>query len=266
MNALNPEMSRAEYDSFEGCINWSRIRLLEKSPAHYKYGYGEDSSGFALGTAVHSAILEPEKFAADFVIYPGKVRRGKEWEAFELEQTRAGKSILSAKEQREAIGIRDAVHGNATARKYLTGGVAEFSMFWELGTVPYTFQCRGRGDYLSPLAIVDLKSTKDASPKAFANSCARYGYFGQAAWYSDGYERITGKRLPYKIIAVESSSPYVVQVYNVPEADLAKGREQYQTLLGKLDYCTKSGFWCGYSEQEEIDIEMPQWSGVEADT
>jgi hypothetical protein len=244
---------RQQYDALDR-LNWSRLRLIGRSPAHFRQGYGDDSSSFALGTAAHMAILEPERFAAEYTIYPGR-RAGKAWEAFEAEHLAAGRQILNQREYDNALAIRDAVHRHAPAMRYLQGGAAEQTLTWSLGQ----FECKGRADYIGA-AIVDLKSTKDASPRSFATSCARYGYFGQAAWYSDGLYLSTGERKPFVIIAVESSPPHIVTVFRVTDAVLAAGRDQYMSLLGRLDYCQKSGFWGGYVEQDEIDLEVPTWS------
>jgi hypothetical protein len=248
--------NRGQYDALKR-LSWSRLRLLEKSPAHYRHGVGDDSSGFALGTAAHMAVLEPERFAMEYVVYPGR-RAGKAWEAFEAEHLAQNKQILNQREYDAAIAIRNAVRSHSRATSYLRGGAAEQTLTWALGE----FECKGRADYIGD-AVVDLKSTKDGSPKAFAAACARYGYFGQAAWYSDGLFLATGKRKPFVIVAVESSAPHVVTVYRVPDAVLAAGREQYLTLLGRLSYCMKNSFWGGYSEQEEIDLEIPQWVSTE---
>lgn len=241
-------------------VNWSRLKLIEKSPAQFKYGYGDDSSGFTLGTAAHMAILEPERFETHYVVYP-KRRQGKEWDAFEQAAIDAGKEVLSTKEHEQACAIRDAVRRHAPAMRYLTGGAAEQTLTWKLGD----FDCKGKADYIGPLAIADLKSTKDCSPRGFAAACARYGYFGQAAWYADGNRKVTGRRLPFVIIAVESSAPYVVQVYRMPEHVIEAGREQYLTLLARLDYCQRNNWWGGYSEAEELDLEIPQWMEAVSD-
>lgn len=241
------QIPREEYDALDA-LNWSKLKLLERSPAHYVQGYGDDSSGFNLGTGTHAAILEPEKFERDFVTFKGR-RYGKAWDEFETAAVRSGKTVLSEKEHAQALAMRKAVLKHKRAAALLTGGQAEFSMVWNLGA----FKCKGRGDYLSS-ALVDLKTTKDASPQGFGRACKQYGYLGQAAWYSDGYTQITGERLPFVIVAVESSAPYIVQPYRVTPDQLERGREQYLTLLGKLDYCQKTGFWGGYSEAEELDL------------
>lgn len=252
------EVSRQDYDKMDR-LNWSRLRLLEKSPAHFKQGIGDDSSGYKLGTATHMSILEPEKFAADYVVTTlRRDKRNKKWKAYETEQTRLGKEILIKSEYDKTIAMRDAVLGNRKAASYLQGGKAEQALLWTLQGDGVQFECKGRADYIGG-AIVDLKSTQCASPRAFAQSAAKYGYFGQAAWYSDGHFLSTGKRLPFVIVAVENAEPYIVTVFRVPDAAIAAGREQYLTLLGKLDYCQKNNFWGGYTEADEVDLEVPQW-------
>lgn len=250
----------SDYNAIQS-LNWSRLRLLGKSPAHFKQGFGDDSSGFALGTAAHMATLEPERFAAECVVYPGR-RQGKAWEAFELEQLDAGKSIITQKEYDTAIAIRDAVRNHAPAMAHLRDGLAEQTIQWDFAG---GFKCKGRADYIGA-SIVDLKSTKDASPRAFAAACARYGYFGQAAWYSDGLYRATGVRKPFVIVAVESSPPHIVQVYRIAGAALEHGRNQYIELLARLDYCQRENFWGGYSQEAELDLEVPSWSVSQEET
>lgn len=254
---MTTDLSREQYDALPH-LNWSRLKLIERSPAHYVSGYSGDSAAFRLGTAAHSATLEPGQFAADYVVYTEGIRRGKKWDAFEMDAITAGKTVLNQKEHNEATQIANAVRSNPAASRYLSGGAAEQALVWRLGD----FDCKGRADYIGD-AIVDLKSTGDASPRGFAYSCAKYGYFGQAAWYSDGQFKATGVRKPFVFVAVEKTPPYVVTVFRVPDEVLAAGREQYLTLLGRLDYCKKNNFWGGYSESEVVDLEMPSQFGVD---
>jgi hypothetical protein len=254
-----PDLAREAYEKLDA-LNWSRLKLIEKSPAHFKQGFGEDSDSFTLGTAAHMAVLEPEKFKEEYVIYPGR-RQGKAWEEFESKAIRSGKTVLNATEYGKAVGIKNAVRANKRADELLSGGKAEVAMVWTLGGgTPYETKCKGRADYIGSV-IADLKSTQNCSPREFARSCVKYGYLGQAAWYTDGYEALTGQRLPYYIVAVESNAPHLVTPYRVPEHLLAIGRDQYQTLLGKLDYCKRNNFWGGYTEADELNLELPSWHG-----
>jgi hypothetical protein len=252
------DVSRDSYDQLQR-LNWSRLRLLERSPAHYRNGYGDDTASLKLGTAVHMAILEPARFEAEYVVTDiRRDKRTKAWTEFETAQTRAGKSILIRSEYNKTLAIRDAVRGNKRAADLLQGGKPEVTLQWEFEGEGFRFECKGRADYIGG-AIVDLKSTQCSSPRAFSNSCAKYGYFGQAAWYSDGLFLATGERRPFYIVAVESAPPHIVTVFRMTDELLAHGREQYQTLLGKLDYCQTHDWWGGYTEAEETDLELPQY-------
>lgn len=250
-------IARAAYDAIDA-LNWSRLKLLEKSPTHYRTGFGDETATFRLGTAAHMALLEPERFATEYVVYPGKVRRGKEWEKFETEALRSGKAVLSRKEHATAVATRDAVRGHERAVSYLRDGEPERTLVWDVVAGELRFKCKGRADYIGPRAIVDFKSTNDASPEGFGWSVRDYGYLGQAAWYSDGLWLATGARLPFVFIAVEKKPPFMVGVYRVTDEQLEEGRELYLSLLGKLDYCTKNNWWSGYTESAESDLVIPR--------
>lgn len=248
---------RQAYDKINA-LNWSRLRLLEKSPTHFQLGFGDDSSGFALGTAAHMAVLEPERFASEYEVTSiRRDARTKAWQEAETDAVRRGVTLLIQSEYTKTVAIRDAVFANPRARELLTGGRPEVALTWKLGQ----FDCKGRADYISPSAIIDLKSTQCSAPKAFGYSVRKYGYLGQAAWYSDGCRLRTGKTRPFYFVAVESAPPHLVTVFRVTEAQLAEGREQYLELLGRLAYCQSRNWWGGYTESPEIDLELPRSSG-----
>jgi hypothetical protein len=260
VESVIPEVRRDEYDLLTG-LNFSRLKLLKKSPAHFKAGYGDDSASLKLGIAVHMAILEPARFAEEYIVT--KLRRDKRtkvWKDFESEAIRAGKQVMIQSEYDRTIAVRDAVLANGKAVKYLSGGKPEVTIQWTIQGGDLRFDCKGRADYIGG-AIVDLKSTQCSSPKAFGYSVIKYDYLMQAAWYVDGCRMATGEDRPFVFIAVESNPPHLVTVFTVSEQQLERGRDQYMTLLGKLDYCTKRNWWGGYTEEEEVTLELPnEWS------
>jgi hypothetical protein len=251
---IHPGMSRADYDA---------LKRVGKSPAHYVHGFSGESDAMKLGTATHVAVLEPELFASTYVVY-GKRRQSKEWDAFEAAQTAAGKTILTKAEHDEAVAMACAVRSHHVAQQYVSGGQSEVSITWDFeapeqaGLPAFKFECKGRLDKLLHTAIVDLKSTRDASPEGFAKQCANLGIHAQAAYYSDGYAAATGERLPYVVVAVESSAPHVVTVFRVEGEALEIGRDEYQTLLGRLDQCRQTKQWGGYADGE-VSLVLPRW-------
>lgn len=249
-------------------VNFSSLKWMGKSPAMYRHKLLEkapkDTDQRKLGRATHLATLEPERFRSDCVVWTEGRRAGNVWKAFK--EANVGRELLREKEHDHCLAIQRAVRADATAAKYLAGGRGEVSMFWTHkvqaigGLSGYEMKCKGRIDFEAELpAIVDLKTTRDASPEGFSREAWNYRYHTQAAYYVDGYEAITSNRLPYIIVAVESAAPYVVQVYRVPDAILDLGREEYRDLLDRLNFCLSNSKWPGYADGE-LELTLPRWA------
>jgi exodeoxyribonuclease VIII len=264
------DLPREEYDRLDG-VNFSTLKEMAKSPAHYRHkllGQDVDTDARKLGRASHIAALEPERFRSECVRWDGGRRAGKEWEAFKAKHR--GREILTEDEYQRCMDIQRAVRGDARALSLLSGGRGEVTLLWThvaqaVGELPgYETRCKARPDFISPLAIVDLKTTRDGSPEGFGREAWRYRYHMQAAYYADGYEAATGTRLPYFIIAVESADPCVVQVYRVPESKLAMGHAEYRGLLDRLAVCRRESRWPGYGDGE-LELELPRWAMAQND-
>jgi exodeoxyribonuclease VIII len=108
--------------------------------------------------------------------------------------------------------------------------------------------------------IVDLKTTRDASPDGFAKSVAQYRYHVQAAFYSDGYRAAFGEApRGFVFIAVETEPPYLVAVYVASETMAQRGRIEYQTDLDTFRRCQDADTWPGYSDAP-LTIDLPKWA------
>jgi hypothetical protein len=260
-------LSRAEYDKLSDRVNFSTLKLMGKSPAHYRDRIqnppGPDSDAMRLGRAIHLAVLEPQRFRDEVVRWTGGRRAGGEWTAFAA--AHAAQEILTQPEWERCLAVQAAVRASDSASRYLLQGQAEQTVLWrhqrpalrefpELG-----FDCRGRLDWIGLDAIVDLKTTRDASPEAFGRSCWQFAYHAQSAFYADGYEAATGQQLPFVVVAVETTAPYVVQCYRVPDHVLEIGRETYRAWLDRLDLCRRENRWPGYA-MEELELALPRWA------
>ena len=108
--------------------------------------------------------------------------------------------------------------------------------------------------------IVDLKTTEDASPEAFAKSIARYGYHRQNSMYVDGVESSTGDFVKgFVFVVTEKTPPYCTAVYQLDMQGVELGRDQYKRLLLDLADCKIKNAWPGYSNRIET-ISMPRWA------
>lgn len=259
-------MQREEYDAIDA-VNWSTLKLLGKSPAHYLHNIvspsTDDTDARQRGRVVHLSVFEPERFARDVVVYSER-RAGKEWEVFKAKH--AGREIITSRLSDTATAIADAVRRHPMAARYVAGGKPEHTVRWRYESPriqhlePWGMDCKGRLDFVAECgAVVDLKTTRDASPTGFAKEVLRYEYHAQAAFYVDGYEAMTGVRLPFVFVAVESVAPYVVQVYRADDEVLSLGRERYEALLAHLNVCRRESRWPGYAETE-MSLELPRWA------
>jgi hypothetical protein len=248
-------------------LNWSRLKHLAKSPAHYHWALTDtednDTKSLLLGRAVHAAVLEPKYFKERFTIFQG-TKRGKAWDEFKAAAELEGQEVLSLKEALHVNALVTSVRQHPAASRLLVGGKPEETIQWTASTPQVLdfpariWKAKARLDYLSATAIVDLKTAKSAHPDDFARDAWNLGYLGQAAWYTDGVKAATGRALPYFFVVVEKAAPFVVSVFQLPDDLIERGREQYVNLLARLALCETENRWPGYVDGI-APLELPRW-------
>lgn len=252
-----------DYDAIDA-VNQSSLKpLLQRSPKHYLHRLDHPSTSTRSqfrGTAAHTALLEPARFADEYTVFDG--RRGtKAWDAFEA--ANVGKTILSQKDYDEAERMARAVRSDPAARRYVAeGGHNECVLYWR---DPHSgLACKGRTDRITEVdggaVIVDLKGTKDATPKWFGRDAATFLYHMQAAFYADGYEVITMRPARYVVVAVEFAEPHDVVVYTLDEETLALGRDEYRAAIAKLIECRANKHFPGIANELEMPLVLPPWT------
>jgi len=263
-DGIHAAFRREEYDRIER-VNFSTLKWMAKSPAHYRevlVNPAPDTDPKKVGRVVHLAAFEPERFRSRIAVWDGGTRRGKDWDAFKERNEAEGRELLTENEYERCMAIQRAVRADATAMNYLQNGSGEVSLLWAapVNETGEEIPCKGRIDFDSQTALVDLKTTKDASREGFGRQVVALNYHSQFAWYSDGYFKACGVRKPYVIVAVENEAPYDVVVYRVPEIALRLGRERYDRWLDQLAFCRRHNTWPGYSGGVELELELPKWA------
>lgn len=254
---IYPGLEASTYHHSEG-VSKSMLDRLARSPAHLRFGEDKETLPMELGTALHTAALEPETFEARY--YRGAdVRRGtKAWEALEAE---AGKRIvLKPADWETCMRVRDALHGHFAAGGLLQGAEAEVSMYWEDDAT--SLLCRARPDAIRPdlPVLLDLKSTTDARPGPFARRVNEGRYHVQAAYYMDGYACLTGEPVEaFIFIVFEPAPPYAVRCYELPPRALERGRALYRRDLNRYAECYRDNWWPAYPDYIET-IDLPAWA------
>ena len=264
---IYPGVPFDEYFAWES-VNNSILSIIDnQSPMHAKE-YAENpppkTAAFIFGGALHTRVLEPDKFPLRYVVAPKCDRRtksGKEqWAAFET--TAGDREIITLEDYEVIQAIASAIQQHV-AHKYIQNGEAEVCIVWD---DPATgLRCKARLDYVhrSYAVLIDLKTTKDASAKAFAKSLWYYHYYQQCAWYCDGWKALTQDTPSFVLLAAEKGRPYAVAAYEMDDAVIRAGRNAYKKALEKYAECAKSGEWPGYENTVEM-MTLPQWALTEA--
>lgn len=267
----NNEMTNEAYHANTARIGKSGLDLIAKSPAHYWAKYldpnrerEEPTPALIFGTAVHSAILEPNNFEKLYLALPEINRRtseGKAEYAALMEHAKAnGITFLTSDDRESCLRVRDAVHKHPAARLLLSRGVAEDTLYWE--DQQTGAHCKARPDFLSTNTgfVVDVKTTQDASATGFSKSSYGYRYHVQAAWYLDGHMAALGKPAEgFAFIAVEKEPPYAVSVYYVTSEFYELGKVTYLKNLNTYVECLSTNNWPGYSDDFQ-PLSLPAWA------
>lgn len=179
-----------------------------------------ESEAFDVGNYFHTGILEPHKLKKECVVYPGKVRRGKEWELFKKKN--ASRTIVTLSQKNQATGLITSVKKSSVAKKYLNGK-AEVSLYVEIAVFRgkifaphfgkrltrngwtadlqgahiakkqgYVFVAKVRADMLGKKYISDLKSSSSnaRSRREMKKTVSDYDYDLSAALYFDLFSLI----------------------------------------------------------------------------
>ncbi len=253
MNSLSAE----EYFASPGVSN-TMLGLLAQSPAHlqhYLSGDVETTKAMEIGTFFHDLILlnnAPRNIAIKPEGMKFNTREGKAWRTG---QEAEGKRILTQDEHDSIFGMRDAVMGHPKLKYAVESGFPEQSLFAPFGTV--TRKCRIDLVPKGP-ALLDFKSTDDASPVAFGRKAANMGYYRQAAYYLDIAKENGLPHTSFVLVAVEKSPPYAVGIYYLTPDQIELGRKRYTDLLQRYIECRDANCWPGYSTEPQ-PLELPKW-------
>ena len=240
------DISIQDYHRLTDSVSCSGLKHLLRSPAHFQaYLRGNRDSGDKIGSALHSAVLEPEVFNSTYGV-SCTARRGKSYTEF-VEQ-HPDRTILTDAEFASVKGMLKALiqFSDFPLWKALRAAEREKSVVWideETG-----IKVRVRFDAIcAPYAIFDLKSTTDARPEQFIKQAVRLDYDLQAAMYSEAAYRHTGEKMPFNFVAVEIAEPHGVFMLPADESMLENGRRKFRRALATYKRCMETGQWPNYT-------------------
>jgi len=264
-------MNDQEYFALDA-INATLLKdIIKQSPVHAQSRRArkdEPTHQMKLGTAVHAAILDTNWDDA-IAVAPAVDRRTKAGKAeySEFLETVDNKTIITADQFNLVEQMQIAVFDHPEAKRLLANCTASehVRVFEYEGE-----KCKAKIDALRLKApniatVIDIKTTSDASPQAFAKQSANYLYHMQLAWYCRSVGIGEGLGDCY-IIAIENTPPHAVAVYIFDAEALRVGwhlckRAVREWKEYKLD-CKLNDESFAYGDDIH-DLSLPAWADRE---
>jgi len=248
------DISNENYHA-SGGVSRSALMEFKRSPYHYQQKYLMDNEpkpatpAMNLGNLIHTLTLEPSLFDDEFVIMPKLDRRtnaGKH--AYNVFQgTLCGRIAVSEDDYQKAQAIAEAVRRHPLAADLLDGILVEQSIYFTHKATG--IQAKARPDGWSGSIVIDLKTTADASFRAFQSSAFKFGYYLQAGMLHHALFSLDINMERFVFIAVEKERPYAVGIYVLDDEALDYGVTQFNELMANYKICLDRNDWPGYSLQ-----------------
>lgn len=191
------------YRNAEGLANSDAV-MFASNPSDYKWSKEvtrskADSKTADIGTALHCAILEPERFNSLVVECDLKSRTTKGF--LELQKDNSDKIVLLSSELEQIKLMCDSIKCHPTASSLIElDGDCESSVFVKDKSTGVLLKCRPDKDaVLSSGIVIDLKTTADLkdwrSDKEWSNPLYKFNYGHQASYYIDILEQFHQKEI-----------------------------------------------------------------------
>lgn len=272
-------MTNQEYHDDKTAISSSQLKMLDP-PELFKLTGGriKENDSMKKGTAVHTLVLEPEKFEGEYFIGDGRSAEAKAAKA-------EGKIIISEAIYRDVNGMAESVKKNGLAMELLAKGEAEKSFFWEqmieydaekttchyCGTPQevsgeerfvgakecpvcgnmfkiFSVRCKARPDFLGDGYFLDLKTAESVDPYSFTAAVKYREYHMSAAMYAEGLLNNGIKTEKFYWLVVQNTYPYITAVYEASEDTLIRGYDLFMKHLLVYRKCKDTDTWPGYGK------------------
>ena len=231
------------YNDTEYVSNSMLNNLTGKSPEYFRFMMDNpqpSTPAMKFGSALHMNVLQPEEFNNHYVVSPKFDKRTKQGKAdyAEFANNNMFKTIVSEQDYELMEQMTQKIMRDTDAKTMLTNGLKEHIIAWE--NEEYGVKCRGMLDVYNTKAniIVDLKTTQDSSYYGFASSVRKFKYYKQAAFYMDAV-----RAQEFYIVAIEKNPPFSLNIIQIGDDLLDKGREMYNRDLEIYKYCNDNDYW-----------------------
>lgn len=239
-----------EYHAWAGCSQ-SQLKILAESPAHLRDHIDhpqerKTTEDQLMGSAVHTAVLEPDTFDDRYVVssLDGRTTEGK---AVRAKAEKKGKAILKEPTARWVEAIARRLKSNKYLSDFMkqSDTLIEPSLVWDMDD----YVCRLRTDIICPKyrSICDIK-TSNATLESFVYEIRKYKYHWQAWWYLHGAECCGIECDRFVFIVAHKARPFLVSFHEIhrDHDSFHIAGEEINAAFETYKECMRTGVWPGY--------------------
>ena len=273
----------------------SALKEALKSPRHYLIYKNEDlkpkdESHFTLGTFIHSAFLEPRKFAKVKVL-PEANKSSKSgvqtlinfyWELLgrpktllsdanmndlkdilldlEISAANEGYTFISPdmKAIVDIVRVSYMTYGGGIIPRLVANGRTEVSMYGKDEStglkVKIRPDCMLLEEQVGANIIMSVKTTSATSIEGFMRDAAKYRYDLAEGMYLQVASEITGRKFTGTLMLVaQTVIPYQCFLLWLDAEDLAVGKYKYHQAMDIVRQCKEADSWPGFESYAEED-------------
>jgi len=251
--------NKEDYYSIDRMSN-SMMKEFMKSPRHYLYAKNnpiEPTEAMIFGNAIHTYILENDKFENRYVIVPedapkrptkAQINAKKpspesvkavEWWG-EFNKVNGSKIVLKHDDMETIKCMHDALYNDAFAKDLMNSITeTEKELMWTDDVTG--IEMKGKWDGGNDALTIDLKSCVNAQPDIFSRAAYDMGYDRQSALYLDGRAAMGMKKGDFYFIAMEKTAPFGITVLKASRDFIVQGRFRYGQILEDFAYWKEMG-------------------------
>tara|TARA_R110000737_G_scaffold111725_2_gene144790 strand:- start:4960 stop:5850 length:891 start_codon:yes stop_codon:yes gene_type:complete len=216
-----------------------------------------DSAKFILGTAFHTAVLEPHLYNDSYAIQPKFDRRTKQGKSDYADWVteNEGKQILTHDQNDTVKAMTKVTKSNQFSRAVLQYCKSEVTGVTRL---PCGTLIKGRIDAVNFAGQygVDLKSADDVSPGGFAKASAQYRYDIQAYTYKKLFNLDE-----FIFVVVSKTDPIEVSMYTLNDEFMEKAERDFNFAVERWNRINSIEIPSGFINYDNplIVLAPPKW-------